>query len=162
MRTIQEDFREFSYLDRKRTTDGLTPTEFERWQLLHFRLDKAFSGGPPPGATEQRRSLRLPTRLRVRYDGLGDEGGMIVNLSRGGCFIRTELPAPVGTRLTLLLESANVGDTMEIEAEVVSACLRRVGHGRGMGVRFVSMPPETTKALSDLYENILAFFAFGS
>lgn len=161
MRTIQEDFREFAYLDRKRTQEGLSPTEFDRWQILHFRLDQAFSGGPPPGATEKRRSLRLPTKLRVSYDGLRDEGGTVVNLSRGGCFIRTEVPAPVGTRLNLVLEAANLGGTFEIEAEVVSVCHRNVGKGRGMGVAFVSMSDEAAKALSDLYDQILSFFAFG-
>jgi len=162
MRTIGEDFREFAYLDRKRTAEGLSPAEFERWQILHVRLDRAFSGGPPPGAIQKRASLRLPTKLHVSYDGLQGESGVVVNLSRGGCFIRTDLPAQIGTCLTLLLHTANVGGTLEIECEVVSTCLRNVGRGRGMGVRFVSMSPETAKALSDLYDQILSFFAFGS
>jgi uncharacterized protein (TIGR02266 family) len=162
MPSIQETFREFAYLDRKRTAEGLTPLEFERWQLLHFRLDGAFTGGAPPGATERRGSLRLPTRLRVTYDGLDDHGGMVVNLSRGGCFIRTELPAPIGTRLTLVVEAANIGESFEIEAEVVSTSLRDIGSGRGMGVRFESMSPEVVKQVEELYEKILSFFAFGS
>ncbi|HKJ23717.1 MAG TPA: PilZ domain-containing protein [Myxococcota bacterium] len=162
MRTIQEDFREFVHLDRKRTTDGLTTVEFKRWQILHYRLDKAFAGRPPPGDAEQRASLRLPTRLRVTYDGLGGEGGTMVNLSRGGCFVRTDLPAPIGTRLTLIVDAANVGETLEIDGEVVSVSLRQVGRGRGMGIRFDAMTPEVAKKLSDLYEQILSFFAFGS
>lgn len=160
MRSIQEDFREFAYLDRKRTAEGLAAFEFERWQILHHRLDKLFSGGRPEGAREQRQSLRLPTRLRVVYDGLSGSEGTVANLSRGGCFIKTEVPAARGTRLTLLIEARNLENVLEIEAEVVSVVLRRAGFGRGMGLRFLPMPPETQKKLNELYESILAFFAF--
>jgi uncharacterized protein (TIGR02266 family) len=162
MRTLQEDFQEFIHLDRKREADGLTTIEFERWQILHHRLDAAFGGRRPPGAAEQRQSLRLPTRLRVTYDGLRDEGGVVVNLSRGGCFVRTRLPAPVGTRLNLIIDATNAGEEIEVEGEVVSTCLRNVGRGPGMGIRFEDMSPEDAKRLEDLYGNILSFFAFSS
>jgi uncharacterized protein (TIGR02266 family) len=159
-RTIQEDFREFLYLDCRRVADGLSTTEFERWQILHHRLNSAFSSAPPSRGAERRRSLRLPTRLRVVYDGLQGHRGTVVNLSRAGCFVRTKVPAPVGTRLRLILEISNLPDELEIDAEVVSTNYRSNQSGRGMGLRFVDMEPDTRKRLYELYENILAFFAF--
>jgi len=166
MRTIQEDFQEFLYLDQKRAGEGVSPKEFGRWQLLCQRLEKAFAGGfgRPPGA-DRRQSLRLPTRLRVAYDALSGLEGTVINLSRGGCFVRTDLPAPIGTHLTLLLYVANLPELLELGGEVVSVRARpRVADPRdwGMGLRFENVPPETQKKLDDLYVSLLSFFAFES
>jgi uncharacterized protein (TIGR02266 family) len=160
MSTIQEDFRAFADLDRRRTGEGLTPEEFRRWQLLHHRLEKTFSGGRPNGALENRQSLRLPTRLRVVYDVLTGSDGTVVNLSRGGCFIRADLPAAMGTRLTLLLHATNISCVLELDSEVVSTNTRSSLSGRGMGLRFLEMEAETQKKLNELYESILALFAW--
>jgi uncharacterized protein (TIGR02266 family) len=166
MRTIQEDFQEFLYLDQKRAGEGVSPKELGRWQLLYQRLEKAFAQGRerPPGA-ERRQSLRLPTRLRVTYDALSGLEGTVTNLSRGGCFVRTDLPAPVGTHLTLLLYLANLPDQIELGAEVVSVRTRpRVVDRRdwGMGLCFENVAPETQKKLDELYTRLLSFFAFES
>jgi uncharacterized protein (TIGR02266 family) len=77
----------------------------------------------------------------------------VINLSRTGCFIRTELPAAVGTRLTLLLGVAPLGETLELDAEVVSTDVSRDGRlrERGMGLRFLDMKPESRKKLDELY-----------
>jgi len=154
MRTLQEDFREFAHLDRKRTSDGITPAEYRRWLQLRLRLDGAFSSGPPQGSAERRRSLRLPTRLRVAYDVETGLEGLVTNLSRTGCFVRAELPAAIGTRLTLLLRVASLGETLELDAEVISIDVSRDGrvHERGMGLRFLEMPPDSRKQLDELYE----------
>jgi len=159
MRTLQEDFREFAHLDRKRTGDGVSPREYRRWLLLRHRLDKAFTSGPPEGLTERRTSLRVPTRLRVSYDRLAGLEGVLGNLSRSGCFIRTDLPAPVGTRLDLVLRSDGLPDDLELPAEVVSIDMRHDGEEageRGMGLRFLDVPPEAQKQLDMLYAGLEA------
>jgi uncharacterized protein (TIGR02266 family) len=159
MRTIQEDFREFAHLDRKRTGDGVTPREYRRWLLLRHRLDKAFTSGPPEGQNERRSSLRVPTRLRVSYDRLAGLEGVLGNLSRTGCFIRTDLPAPVGTRLELVLSTDALPDVLELHAEVVSIDVRQDGRmagERGMGLRFIELSPETQKKLDALYAGLEA------
>lgn len=154
MRTLQEDFREFAHLDRKRTSDGVTTAEYRRWLQLRARLDQVFSSGPPQGRAERRRSLRVPTRLRVAYDAEAGLEGVVTNLSRTGCFVRTDLPASVGTKLTLLLRVAALGETLELAAEVVSIDMSRDGRvrERGMGLRFLEMGPEARKQLDELYE----------
>jgi uncharacterized protein (TIGR02266 family) len=158
MRTLQQDFHEYAHLDRKRTGDGITPAEYRRWLQLRARLDEAFSAGPPRGQAERRRSLRVPTRLRVAYDAEIGLEGIVTNLSRTGCFVRTDLPAAVGTRLTLLLSVAALGETLELDAEVVSTGMTRDGRKRerGMGMRFLEMSPEARKKLDALYEQAAA------
>jgi uncharacterized protein (TIGR02266 family) len=157
MRTLQEDFREFARLDRKRTGDGVSPVEYRRWLLLRHRLDKAFSSGPPEGETERRSSLRVPTRLVVSYDALAGLEGVVGNLSRTGCFIKTDLPAPVGTRLELVLRDRGSGEPIQVPAEVVSMDVAQDGSGlgrRGMGLRFVDPDPDTRKKLDEIYAGL--------
>lgn len=156
-RTIQEDFREFAHLDRKRTGDGVTPREYRRWQMLRQRLDGAFNAGPPAGERERRTSLRVPTRLVVTYDARSRLQGTLTNLSRSGCFIKTDLPASVGTRLTLVLRVATSGEVVEVEGEVVSNDCRADGTTpgeRGMGVRFLDATPEDQKKLDEVYASL--------
>lgn len=159
MRTIQEDFREFAHLDRKRTGDGVSPREYRRWLLLRHRLDKAFTSGPPEGEKERRVSLRVPTRLHVSYDRLAGLEGVLRNLSRTGCFIRTDLPAPVGTRLDLVLRADSMHEVLELHAEVVTIDMRHDGSTvgeRGMGLRFLDLSPETRKKLDTFYAGLEA------
>lgn len=157
MRTIQDDFREYAYLDRKRSEEaGITPREYQRWLLLRSRLERVFSQGPPTEESERRGSLRIPTRLAVEYDAEAGLAGTVTNLSRTGCYISTELPAPVGTHLTLILELATTGERLELSAEVVSIIAARTGRAsdRGMGLRFQDVPPEDQKRLDDLYASL--------
>jgi len=159
MRTIQEDFREFVHLDRKRTGDGVTPTQYRRWLELRHRLDKVFSAGPPEGQPERRSSLRIPTRLRVTYDPVSHLEGVLRNLSRTGCFICSDLPAPVGTRLQLVLRGRGMAEPVELDAQVVSHDIAHDGAMpglRGMGLRFVELGPEARKKLDELYATLEA------
>jgi uncharacterized protein (TIGR02266 family) len=157
MRTIQEDFREFAHLDRQRTGDGVTPHQYRRWLLLRPRLDKVFTTGPPEGLNERRMSLRVPTRLKVSYDALSGLEGILSNLSRTGCFIRADLPAPVGTRLELILHGGDLSEALELKAEVVSNETRDDGSTsgeRGMGLRFLDLSPDTQKQLDVIYASL--------
>ena len=159
MRTIQQDFREFAHLDRKRTGDGVTPREYRRWLLLRHRLDKVFTSGPPAGQSERRTSLRVPTRLMVSYDALSGLDGVLTNLSRTGCFIRADLPAPVGTRLDLMLNGEDLPEVLELQAEVVSIDVRQDGSTlgeRGMGLRFLQLSADTQKKLDSIYAELRA------
>jgi hypothetical protein len=159
MRTIQEDFREFAHLDHKRRGDGLSPRELHRWQVLRSRLDGAFGSRPPAGSGERRSSLRVPTRMRVSFaaasgseDMLTHPEGTVTNLSRTGCFVCTETPAPLGTQLTLVLSLGTREEPIEVGAQVVSG---GAGEG-GMGLRFCETSPESRKRLDALYEGLEA------
>lgn len=155
MRTIQEDFREYAHLDRQRTGDGLTPVQYRRWRTLRERLDAAFGSRRPAGRNERRASLRVPIRLRAVYDAASGLEGTATQLSRTGCFVRTEVPAAVGTNLTLVLAAGTAG-ALEVPAQVVSHNGSRGGAAPGMGLRFRDPSAATRKQLDALYEAVEA------
>jgi hypothetical protein len=96
-------------------------------------------------AAERRDGTRLDKVFRVYLDG--DHGcalGIARNISRGGLFVETRAPQPIGSqvRITFPSESGN----MLAVAEVRYVChLLARGHGRapgplamrGMGLRFL-------------------------
>jgi hypothetical protein len=66
---------------------------------------------------EQRRSERHRVRLRVVYDDGGSfNAGLARDVSEGGLFVETALPARIGTTITVTPASAS---TLEIRARVV-------------------------------------------
>lgn len=150
-------FLEYSRLDRRRTRDGLTTQEYDRWRLLSKELARRFTKGPPGGASERRDSVRVPTRLKVSFESR-DEAiqALMTNLSRGGLFINTAFPAEPGTRFELELSLESSGERFEVPVEVVS---NHVG-GQfetgelGMGVRFLPVPPELRRKIDALYEEL--------
>ena len=104
-------------------------------------------------------SLRIPTRLLVNYDAFAGLEGVLSNLSRTGCFINTDLPAPVGTRLDLRLNDQTHGEALELPAEVVSIDIRHDGKAagqRGMGLRFLDLSAEAQKKLDEIYSSLAA------
>ena len=81
----------------------------------------------------------------------------MARISRTGCFIKTDLPAPVGTRLDLMLNSSNLPEVLEVQAEVVSIDVRHDGKTageRGMGLRFLELKPEAQKKLDEIYAGL--------
>ncbi len=155
MADFQLLFREYMHLDRKRTGDGLTPHEYQRWRLLSLELGKRFSKGPPKGGSERRDSVRVPTRLKVSFkspDAVSQ--ALMTNISRGGLFVNTPFPPEPGTRLELKIRIESTAETLQVPVEVVSS---NVGEGfktgeLGMGVRFLPMRDEVRKKLDDFYE----------
>ncbi len=148
-------FLEYVHLDRRRTQEGLSVAELERWSELKRALGEHF--GADPAARERRDSLRVPTRLACSFDSLGSfEQARITNLSRGGVFILTSAPLPVGTRLQLRIQIGTTGSELDVAGVVVT---NHVGpsldtHRSGMGVRFSEQVPEILKQIDELYERI--------
>ena len=68
MENLATAFQDYATLDRRRTEDGLTVPELERWSRLKRLLTQRFSPGLDPREVDRRRSVRIPTRLRVRYE----------------------------------------------------------------------------------------------
>ncbi len=157
MASIHQMFREFANLDRKRSGDGVTPLEYQRWKHLNQELARAFDGGRRGAGVERRGSLRVPTRLKLSFQTEGRLGQAVMrNLSRGGLFIATAFPAEVGTRLDLRVRIESSGEMLEIPVEVVTT---HVGPGGttqalGMGVSFVNPTPELRKKLDELYASV--------
>ena len=157
MANVQDLFREYIHLDRKRSGDGVSPAEFERWRKLKQALARTFSGGPPTGAEDRRESVRVPTRMKVDFDSReGLMQALMTNLSRGGFFISTAFPQTPGTRFELRVRVQSSGEMLEVPVQVVST---HVGPGfetgsTGMGLRVLNPSPEMRKKLDDLYAEV--------
>jgi hypothetical protein len=93
---VAASFRAFVFLDRKQAREGLSPSEFERWNALKRELSREFIPDTDEERANQRASLRLPTRLRVSFASLGELGqALITNLSRGGVWKAVPLNVPL-------------------------------------------------------------------
>jgi uncharacterized protein (TIGR02266 family) len=160
---VAASFRAFVFLDRKQAREGLSPSEFERWNALKRELSREFIPDTDEERANQRASLRLPTRLRVSFASLGELGqALITNLSRGGVFIATHHLLELGTRVTLRLHVERPGKDVDAQAEVVSHNLGPKGDPRrGIGLRFVDAEQAVRRELDALYERALEAAGIG-
>lgn len=146
-------FREYAYLDKKRTADGLTPVELQRWQLLKNQLNRQLSPGLPPNKLDRRESVRLNTKIKVAFKTANEfEKARMLNFSRGGVFVNTPFPPAIGTQLILRVEIETSGVQIEIPGEVVSTNFTGAAStALGMGVKFLPCDEKTQKLLNQLY-----------
>jgi len=88
--------------------------------------------------SEERRSTeRVPLVLEVEYRTTGHLlVSYCANLSRGGLFVATDDPLPVGTRLTLMLSIPGGGPNVAIDAEVRWTDAGSEASTTGMGLAF--------------------------
>jgi uncharacterized protein (TIGR02266 family) len=155
MSDLSNLFLEYARLDRQRTRGGLSVAELERWSELKRVLNRQFSPGIKSQHVDRRDSVRVPTRLACTFNSLDSfQDALITNLSRGGVFIQTQTPLPVGTPIQLRLQIADTGSELEVAGVVVS---NNVGPAlgtaaKGMGVRFSEEVPEMLKQIDELYE----------
>lgn len=158
MDNVNAQFREYVRLDRKRTDDGLTIPEMERWRGLKRVLTRAFSPLVSDSQLDQRNSVRIPTRLKVSFETEGELGeSLMTNLSRYGVFIQTRRPFDIGARFELRIHIADLAQEIATPVQVVSV---GVGPGlrperQGMGCRFLELTPDLEKQIADLYERAL-------
>lgn len=150
-------FREYVRLDRMHREGGLSPRDLARWKDLKRRLGKHFSPGLSDARADQRESVRVPTRLHVRFDNDGALANcLLTNLSRKGVFIETGHPVEIGTRLELTILVTRPRREIRVPAEVVSHGLGpRLIARSGMGLRLLEADPEVQKELDDLYERLV-------
>ncbi|MCG8590474.1 MAG: PilZ domain-containing protein [Proteobacteria bacterium] len=154
---VQNWFREYASLDRRRTGEGLTPIEYQRWLDLHEKLSREFSD--PPASGDRRGSVRVPIKLKVEFRSNDSVRRAIIrSTSRSGLFINTPFPPEVGTTITLCIHIESTGETIEVPCDVIS---NNVGEGfdtnvLGMGVCFRQMPPDVRKQLDEIYGSALA------
>jgi type IV pilus assembly protein PilZ len=106
---------------------------------------------------EQRRSPRVRHSLPVVYRTIsGFLTDWTTNISRGGLFLRTEEPLPVGTRVKLLLSLPDMPAPFELMAQVVRVHEPGRGNGeeRGMGLEFVDVGEEKQAQLEHFVEKL--------
>ena len=73
----------------------------------------------------------------------------VTDISRGGVFIRSKQPLPVGTKVNLKF-SVIVDDFQTIEGEGEVVRVLEDGENIGMGVQFISLTDESRAIVEDL------------
>ena len=94
-------------------------------------------------ADERRIDARTPIELKVEYKRLNAFfADYTKNISRGGTFIKTGRPLPIGTEFLFKLYVPQLGEALEIHGEVQwivldSDVAKGDAEEAGMGIRFV-------------------------
>ena len=97
--------------------------------------------GMPEGGQERREAGRAALELPVEYERLNALlSDYTHNISRGGTFIRTEKPLPVGTVLSFTIRAPELGEALILRGVVrwvVDTDQAAGGRPPGMGIAFV-------------------------
>ncbi len=155
---ISRVFREFMELERRRTDPGISPEELQRWQLLKRRLAKEFHPNLADEHADQRRSVRVPTLLRVSFpDRRSLEQRLLTNISRGGVFIATGAPEPIGATLRIAIRIEEDAANLVVDCVVVAENFSdgRSAEVEGMALAFETPDRATRARLDALYEEKL-------
>jgi len=119
-------------------------------------IDK--NGDQPP---ERREHIRTPIELKVEYKKLNSFfADYTKNISKGGTFIRTEKPLPVGTEFLFRLVVPKLEKPIELKGAVVWInSSESVAHPEvkelGMGIRFIYQSEEQRRNFEELVENLM-------
>lgn len=106
-----------------------------RMNDLYLKLQEFF-------AVSKRRELRINTEMAVahREPGMSREDlfdyDTISSLSMGGCFIKTDAPDPVGTRIEVVFCVGTAAQSVRTFAVVRRHGAAGAGESQGMGVEF--------------------------
>jgi type IV pilus assembly protein PilZ len=86
--------------------------------------------------SEKRSAVRAPIDLKVDYKRLNTFfADYTKNISKGGTFVRTERPLPVGTRFRFSISVPARPEPFDLTGEVT--WIQAEGPDAGMGIRFV-------------------------
>ncbi len=131
--------------------------------LLPSRQPEALSSGPGSPMFEQHgpttRIRRAPVRAfaSVTFEGGPREiFGQVLNLSPGGCLLRTETTIPEGTELEMHVTIVGRGERSGAD---VKAIVRRATTDEGRrayGIEFISEEREETRTLQWLYARAMS------
>jgi len=104
---------------------------------------------------DKRAHPRIPIELRVDYPKLNAFfADYTRNISKGGTFVRTAQPLPVGTRFVFRLSVPSLEEPILLDGEV--AWNREDGDEPGMGIRFVYPNEEARASIERLVEDLMA------
>jgi len=150
---------EFVPLNRRRVHGAppLSVPELERWTELRELLEYEFGSANPPLAGTRRRTLRVPTQLKVCTSGGGDEVSNLREISEGGAFLETSKPLEPGTPLELEIDPGNGEAPVRLEAVVRWG--REIGNMNGpggVGVEFQNVEDGDFAAIERLVDQSLA------
>lgn len=98
------------------------------------------SSGEPSSTAERRRAQRAPIELRVEYRRLNSFfADYTRNISKGGTFIATPTPLPIGTEFRFRLTVPRLPEPIELRGAVawtVTPEQATEAQPAGMGIRF--------------------------
>ena len=157
MANVLSVFREYGRLERMRVNEGLSVEQLERWTALKRILTDHFQTGSREFVDKQS-SLRVPSQLKVSFDSYGQlRENLMTNISRGGVFIETAKPLPIGTPLDLQIHVDETGETHCLSGEVATVNISVDGRstGEGMGIRFTNLSEEQQEIVHRLYGEAL-------
>jgi type IV pilus assembly protein PilZ len=115
-----------------------------------------------PAAVEQRASVRRPIELKVEYKRLNTFfADYTKNISRGGTFIKTSRPLPVGTEFLFKLFVPTLPEPLTIHGEVQRIIVPNpnapaaAGEDPGMAIRFVYREGDPQAEIARIVEAIM-------
>jgi type IV pilus assembly protein PilZ len=104
---------------------------------------------------EGRREARAPIELKVDYKKLNSFfADYTKNISKGGTFIKTAKPLPIGTRFLFKLSVPQRTEPFELLGEVVWSTTE--GEEPGMGIRFVYSNDSQRSEFEGVVEQLMA------
>jgi len=113
---------------------------------------------PELSSLERREHQRFEASVAVDYtSGETFLFAYLQNISEMGIFVRTDYPAPVGTRLRLRFQVDETEEPLTLDGEVAWINpLREIGDNLnpGMGVRFTELTPDKREAVVGLVRTV--------
>jgi type IV pilus assembly protein PilZ len=114
----------------------------------------------PPDPEDLRSSYRAPLRLRVDYERMNSFfADYTKNISKGGTFIKTPRPLPLGTRCQFAFTLPALSDPLQLEGEVTRVVTPEEAQARnedpGMGVKFVFRDAAAQREFEELVERMM-------
>ena len=113
---------------------------------LYLKIQEVF-------ATDRRRQLRIRTEMAVahREPGLyGDDQFVydtMTSLALGGCFVRTDSPRAIGTRVEIVFSVGRTERSIRALGVVRRHGSPKTGEAPGMGIEFEALPEPGRSAL---------------
>ncbi|MHB8872145.1 MAG: TIGR02266 family protein [Myxococcaceae bacterium] len=104
---------------------------------------------------EGRQHTRAPIELKVDYKKLNSFfADYTKNISKGGTFIKTKKPLPIGTRFLFKLTVPRRDAAFELLGEVVWS--KAEGEEPGMGIRFIYQDDRQRSDFEGVVENLMS------
>ena len=109
----------------------------------------------PKSRPDARLHPRAPIELKVDYKKLNSFfADYTKNISKGGTFIKTKKPLPIGTRFLFKLQVPRLGSAFELLGEVVWS--KADGEDPGMGIRFIYADDAQRSAFEAVVEHLMS------
>lgn len=114
----------------------------------------------PPDAKDQRIAPRAPLRLRVDYERMNTFfADYTKNISKGGTFIKTKSPLPIGTRCSFAIAVPALSEPLVLDGEVTwilpPEAAAAQNEDPGMGIHFIFKDGPSRAEFEDLVERMM-------